>query len=180
VQNVTPPESPVEQIVMMQASHFDPDEAYAAVDRIVWKTTTLYYRTRDAGKTCSALAMAARRGLYADRKGRFKAQRAAVCRYELGVYVSFNDGGRMASLQLNLPPVSMRDLAIHGDDLIVPRMVAASGPGRHHAVAAKSLTNSRSPSLPFRPADAIRMHRAQTTLAHAARRALATIRRSVQ
>ena len=38
---------------------------------------------------------------------------------ELGVFVSFDDGDHWQSLQLNLPPVSMRDLVIHDDDLIV-------------------------------------------------------------
>src|ERR1700691_2062467 len=38
---------------------------------------------------------------------------------ELGVYVSFDDGGHWQSLKLNLPVTSIRDLAIHGDDLIV-------------------------------------------------------------
>jgi len=37
----------------------------------------------------------------------------------LGVFVSFNDGEQWQSLQLNLPPCSMRDFDIHGDDLIV-------------------------------------------------------------
>jgi hypothetical protein len=38
---------------------------------------------------------------------------------EGSVYVSFNDGEDWQPLQLNLPHTSMRDLAIHGDDLIV-------------------------------------------------------------
>jgi hypothetical protein len=38
---------------------------------------------------------------------------------ELGVFVSFDDGDHWQSLQLNLPPASARDLAVHGDDLIV-------------------------------------------------------------
>jgi hypothetical protein len=38
---------------------------------------------------------------------------------ELGVFVSFDDGDHWQSLQLNLPPCSMRDLVIHEDDLIV-------------------------------------------------------------
>ena len=38
---------------------------------------------------------------------------------ELGVFVSFDDGDHWQSLQLNLPPVSMRDLVVHEDDLIV-------------------------------------------------------------
>ena len=38
---------------------------------------------------------------------------------ETSVYVSFNDGDSWQPLQLNLPHTSMRDLVIHGDDLIV-------------------------------------------------------------
>ena len=38
---------------------------------------------------------------------------------EFGVYVSFDDGDHWQSLQLNLPVTSVRDLAIHGDDLVV-------------------------------------------------------------
>jgi hypothetical protein len=38
---------------------------------------------------------------------------------ELGVYVSFDDGDHWQSLQLNLPVSSIRDLAIHGDDVVV-------------------------------------------------------------
>ena len=38
---------------------------------------------------------------------------------ETSVYVSFNDGDSWQLLQLNLPHTSMRDLTIHGDDLIV-------------------------------------------------------------
>src|SRR5258707_11902209 len=40
---------------------------------------------------------------------------------ERAVFVSFDDGDNWKSLQLNLPPASMRDLAIHDDDLIVDR-----------------------------------------------------------
>jgi hypothetical protein len=38
---------------------------------------------------------------------------------ETSVYVSFNDGDSWKPLQLNLPHTSMRDLTVHGDDLIV-------------------------------------------------------------
>ena len=38
---------------------------------------------------------------------------------ENSVWVSFDDGDHWQSLQLNLPHTSMRDLWIHGDDLIV-------------------------------------------------------------
>ena len=37
---------------------------------------------------------------------------------ETGVYVSFDDGARWEPLQLNLPRSSVRDLRVHGNDLI--------------------------------------------------------------
>ncbi|MBD5633586.1 MAG: glycoside hydrolase, partial [Candidatus Eremiobacteraeota bacterium] len=38
---------------------------------------------------------------------------------ERTVYVSFDDGGHWQSLQNDLPPTSIRDLVVHGDDLVV-------------------------------------------------------------
>ena len=38
---------------------------------------------------------------------------------DLGVFVSFDDGDHWQSLQRNLPPAWVRDLLVHGDDLIV-------------------------------------------------------------
>ena len=38
---------------------------------------------------------------------------------EYGVYVSFDDGGRWQPLQAGLPATSVRDLEVHGDDLVI-------------------------------------------------------------
>jgi hypothetical protein len=38
---------------------------------------------------------------------------------EKGVFVSFNDGDDWQALQLNLPTTSVRDLVVHGDDLVI-------------------------------------------------------------
>src|SRR5208282_3984155 len=38
---------------------------------------------------------------------------------EFGVYLSFDDGDHWQSLQLNLPVAGVRDLTIHGDDLVI-------------------------------------------------------------
>ena len=38
---------------------------------------------------------------------------------ETGVFVSFDAGRHWQSLQLNLPHSSMRDLWVHGDDLVL-------------------------------------------------------------
>jgi len=38
---------------------------------------------------------------------------------ETGVWVSFNDGARWETLQLNLPRASVRDLRVHGNDVVI-------------------------------------------------------------
>jgi len=78
---------------------------------------------------------------------------------ENSVFVSFDDGDHWQSLQLNLPHTSMRDLTIHGDDLIV---------GTHgrsfwildDVTPLRQLNESASPSAPylFVPQDAVRVH----------------------
>jgi photosystem II stability/assembly factor-like uncharacterized protein len=109
------------KISLIEASHFDPAVAYAAVDRSRLDDQTPYiYRTRDYGVTWQLItngiaAPAFVRAIREDpqHKG------LLVAGTELGVYVSFDDGDHWQSLQLNLPVTSIRDLTIHGDDLIV-------------------------------------------------------------
>ena len=106
-QNVTPPElTPWSKIVMMQASHFDPDEAYAAIDRHRLEDNDPYiYRTRDAGKTWQRISNGLPAGVYMQTvKEDSKHKGLLFAGTELGVYVSFNDGDEWQSLQLNLPP----------------------------------------------------------------------------
>ncbi len=38
---------------------------------------------------------------------------------EKGVFISFDDGEHWQPLQLNLPTTSVRDLVVHGDDLVI-------------------------------------------------------------
>jgi photosystem II stability/assembly factor-like uncharacterized protein len=120
--NVTPPAlTPWSKIVMMQASHFDPNEAYAAVDRHRLEDNDPYiYRTRDAGRTWQLITNGLPAGVYMQTvKEDPKRKGLLFAGTELSVYVSFDDGDSWQSLQLNLPPTSMRDLAIHDNDLIV-------------------------------------------------------------
>jgi len=79
----------------------------------------LFFRTRDGGKSWvkivaglpeSGIARTIREDPV--RKGMLFAGT------ETGVYVSFDYGDHWQPLQLNLPTASVRDLAIHGDDLI--------------------------------------------------------------
>jgi hypothetical protein len=121
-QNVTPPElTPWSKLVMMDASHFDVNEAYAAVDRHRLADNEPYiYRTRDAGKTWQKITNGLPAGVYMQTVKEDPRKRGLLfAGTELAVFVSFDDGDHWQSLQLNLPAVSMRDLDIHGDDLIV-------------------------------------------------------------
>ena len=109
------------KISLIEASHFNPATAYAAVDRHRLDDQAPYlYRTRDYGQTWQPItegihAPAFLRAIREDpyHKGLLFAGT------EFGVYISFDDGDHWQSLQLNLPVTSIRDLAIHADDLIV-------------------------------------------------------------
>jgi photosystem II stability/assembly factor-like uncharacterized protein len=121
-QNVTPPELTAwSKVVMMDASHFDVNEAYAAVDRHRLEDNEPYiYRTRDGGKTWQRITNGLPKGVYMQTVKEDTERRGLLfAGTELGVFVSFDDGDHWQSLQLNLPPVSMRDLVVHEDDLIV-------------------------------------------------------------
>jgi photosystem II stability/assembly factor-like uncharacterized protein len=119
--NVTPNGLPAwSKISMIEASPFDAGEAYAAVDRHRLDDFAPYiYITKDYGKHWSranngidslAYVQVVRSDL--TRKGLLYAGT------ETGVYVSFDDGDNWQSLQLNLPMASVRDLAVHDNDLV--------------------------------------------------------------
>ncbi len=159
--NVTPPGlSDWSKLSMIEASHFDPAVAYAAVDRSRLDDQAPYvYRTRDYGATWQRItegisAPAFSRAIREDpkRKGLLFAGT------ELGVYVSFDDGDRWQPLQMNLPTTSVRDLNVHGDDLVIATHGRAFwilddiAPLRQVAEALKA----NAPFL-FRPADAVRI-----------------------
>ena len=109
------------KISLIEASHFDPAEAYAAVDRHRLDDRTPYlYRTRDYGASWQLItdglqAPSFLRAVHEDpqRRGLLFAGT------EFGIYVSFDDGGHWQPLQLNLPVTSVHDLVIHGDDLVI-------------------------------------------------------------
>jgi photosystem II stability/assembly factor-like uncharacterized protein len=121
-QNVTPRElTSWSKVVMIEASHFDANTAYAAVDRHRLEDNEPYiYRTKDNGRTWTKITSGLPRGVYLQTVKEDPTRRGLlVAGTELGVFVSFDDGDNWQSLQLNLPPCSMRDLAFHDNDLIV-------------------------------------------------------------
>ena len=157
--NVTPRELTAwSKVVMLEASHFDANEAYAAIDRHRLEDNEPYvYRTKDGGKTWQTITNGLPAGVYMQTiKEDPKRRGLLVAGTELGLFVSFNDGDQWQSLQLNLPPCSMRDLAFHDNDLIV----ATHGRGFWvlddiSALRQVSADVVSSDAFLFKPADAI-------------------------
>jgi photosystem II stability/assembly factor-like uncharacterized protein len=109
------------KIAQLDASHFDPNGVYAAVNRFRLDDLRPYiYRTHDGGQTWEKIT----NGLPDDaavnvvREDPVR-QGLLFAGTERATYVSFNDGDSWQSLQLNLPATSMRDLVVHGDDIVV-------------------------------------------------------------
>ena len=120
--NVTPVELTAwSKVTHIAASHFDAGIAYAAVDRHRLEDLHAYlYRTRDFGKTWQKASSGIPEGSFLNcvREDPLRKGLLYACT-ELGVYVSFNDGDSWQSLQLNMPATSVRDLVVHGDDLVI-------------------------------------------------------------
>ena len=120
--DVTPPGlAPWSKISLIEASHFDPATAYAAVDRHRLDDQKPYlYITHDYGKTwkLSVDGIASTHFLRAVREDT-EQKNLLFAGTEFGVYASFDEGGHWQPLNLNLPVSSIRDLTENGSDLIV-------------------------------------------------------------
>jgi photosystem II stability/assembly factor-like uncharacterized protein len=160
-ENVTPPAlTSWSKVTMIEASHSNASAAYAAVERHQLEDYEPYiYRTRDGGKTWQRITKGLPAGIYVQTVKEDPVQRGLLfAGTERGVFVSLNDGDDWQSLQLNLPAVSMRDLEIHGDDLIV----ATHGRGfwvLDNITALRQINDAvaNSEAFLFKPADAINM-----------------------
>ena len=120
--NVTPPALAAwSKVGIIEASHFDTNVAYAAIDRHRLDDYAPYiYRTRDGGATWSSIASGIPSGSFVNVVREDPVRRGLLyAGTEKGIYVSFDDGAAWQSLQRNLPVTSIRDIAVHGDDLVV-------------------------------------------------------------
>ena len=120
--NVTPPDlTPWSKVSQLDASYFDGETVYAAINR--FRLDDLHphiYRTHDGGKTWKKIVEGIAENEVVNtvredpvRKGMLFAGT------ERAVYVSFDDGDHWQPLRQNLPATSIRDLVIHGDDVVV-------------------------------------------------------------
>jgi hypothetical protein len=120
--NVTPAGLPPwSKVGIVEASHFDAETAYAAVDRHRLDDFKPYiYRTHDGGKRWDLIAAGIADGGFVNAVREDSARKGLLyAGTEKGVYVSFDDGDHWQPLQLNLPVTSVRDLDVHGEDLVI-------------------------------------------------------------
>jgi photosystem II stability/assembly factor-like uncharacterized protein len=120
--NVTPPQlTPWAKVAILEASHFDAGTVHAAVNTFRLDDLRPHiYRSRDYGASWQEIVT----GLPTNAPSNVVREDPLLkgllfAGTETSVYVSFNDGDTWQPLQLNLPHTSVRDLTIHGDDLIV-------------------------------------------------------------
>ncbi len=120
--DVTPAQiSAWQKISVIDASHFDANTAYAAVNTLrVDDNRPHIYRTSDAGKSWTEIIHGIADGQTVN-VVRADPQRRGLlfAGTERSVYVSLDDGANWQSLRLNMPASSIRDLIVKDDDLAV-------------------------------------------------------------
>ncbi len=109
------------KVGIIDASHFDAETAYAAIDRHRLDDFRPYiYRTHDGGKSWTLIV----NGIPADHAVNVVREDSArkgllYAGTERGIFVSFDDGEQWQPLQKNLPVTSVRDIDVHGNDLVI-------------------------------------------------------------
>ena len=114
-------DKPWSKVSLMDASHFDVNTAYAAVNTIRLDDLRPHiYRTRDGGKSWTRIVTGIDSGATINVVREDPQRRGLLfAGSETHVWVSFDDGDHWQSLRLNMPASSIRDLIIKDDDVAV-------------------------------------------------------------
>ena len=131
--NVTPPSvKPWERIFNLDAGHFDTQTAYiAANSQRIDDLSPHFFRTHDGGKTWTEINNgitpgAAVNSIREDPRKKGLLYGAS----DTQVWVSFDDGDHWQSLRLNMPAISVRDIAIKDDSTCMCADLIAGTHGR--------------------------------------------------
>ncbi|MGH9440947.1 MAG: WD40/YVTN/BNR-like repeat-containing protein [Thermoanaerobaculia bacterium] len=163
--NVTPKGlTPWSKIAMIEASRFDADTAYAAIDRHRLDDFHPHIaRTRDGGRSWNEVVSGLPAGAFVHVVREDPVRRGLLyAGTETGVFVSFDDAEHWQPLQQNLPACSVRDLEVHGSDLVAGThgrsiwILDDVSPLRQFTAEV-----SASRAWLFQPAPAVRLHPAQ-------------------
>jgi photosystem II stability/assembly factor-like uncharacterized protein len=120
--NVTPPDlTSWSKVAQIDAGHFDTATAYIAVNRMRLDDMRPHiYRTHDGGKTWTEIINGLPDNGPVDTVREDPVRKGLLfAGTERAVYVSFDDGDHWQSLRLNMPATAIRDLVIHGEDVVV-------------------------------------------------------------
>ncbi len=112
---------PWAKVSILEASHFDANTAYAAINTFRLDDLRPHiYRTRDGGKTWTRITRGIPDGGIVNVvREDPKTKGLLFAGTENEVFVSFDDGEQWQSLRHNMPATSIRDLVLHEDDVVV-------------------------------------------------------------
>jgi photosystem II stability/assembly factor-like uncharacterized protein len=166
-QQVTPAGlAPWSKVTQLEASHFDSEVAFASASRFRVDDLKPYiYRTRDGGRSWQLISTGLPDDAPANTVREDPVRRGLLyAGTEKAVWYSLDDGDHWNSLQLNLPHTSMRDLAVHDQDLIVAThgrsfwILDDVSPLRQYSAAF-----STQEAVLLKPSPAVRVHRSTGT-----------------
>ncbi|HEX3666907.1 MAG TPA: hypothetical protein VHU23_16910 [Rhizomicrobium sp.] len=164
--NMTPPAVTLwSKVGGIEPSHCDANIAYVAIDRHRLEDDAPHiYRTRDAGRTWIEIDNGIAHDAFVNVVREDPSCNGLLyAGTERGMFVSFDGGDGWQPLQQNLPMTSVRDIDLHGDDVVI----ATHGRGFWIMDDASALRQMSHASLDavalFKPADAIRFRSAGFT-----------------
>ncbi|MEY2510900.1 MAG: hypothetical protein QOE26_1663, partial [Verrucomicrobiota bacterium] len=157
--DVTPPAITAwQKISLLDAGHFDPNTAYAAVNTIRLDDLRPHiYRTNDGGKTWTEIVRGIPENENVNAVREDPRRRGLLfAGTERAVYVSFDDGENWRPLRLNMPATSVRDLIVKDDDIAV----ATHGRGfwiLDNITSLRQVDAANQETLLFKPQTALRV-----------------------
>jgi photosystem II stability/assembly factor-like uncharacterized protein len=164
--NVTPSQLTAwSKVGGIEPSRFDANTVYLTIDRHRLEDDAPHiYRTTDGGKSWTETVHGIPSDSFVNVVREDPGRRALLYSgTQRGIYVSLDDGEHWQSLQQNLPITSVRDITVHGDDLVI----ATHGRGfwiMDNVTALRQMSGAAVTSaVLFKPADAIRVRRASFT-----------------
>ena len=131
--NVTPPEiKPWTRIFNMDAGHFDARTAYAAANTLrLDDMNPHFWRTHDGGKTWTEINTGIAPGAVSNSIREDPRKKGLLyAATDTQVWVSIDDGDHWSSLRLDMPAISVRDIAVKDDATCMCSDLVAGTHGR--------------------------------------------------
>ena len=131
--DVTPPTvKPWARVFNMDAGHFDSKTAYAAVNTLrIDDINPHFYRTHNGGQTWTEINSGISSGAVSNSIREDPRKNGLLyAATDLQVWVSYDDGDHWESIKYDMPPVSVRDIAVKDDPTCMCADLVAGTHGR--------------------------------------------------